>query len=787
MPLSPTELGQRLTWRYVFALALIALLATGAQVLIQYELDRRSDDATEVNLAGRQRMLSQRIAKLALASRLQTDRSETLDQLRAEVEAWTSTHEALLDGDASRGLRGLRETDFNEHLLALSAEVLAVEAAVDTFVLALDARDDESADAALGDLLRGTEAFLPAMDALVFELDSAAQVGTDSLRRIESVLYLLTLIVLALEARYVFRPAVASAEQTLGQLKEQHSLLHAIVDTVPDHIYVKDLEGRAVLRNTASAAAFPGIPPEETIGVTDAELNSRVRTDAPEEATEIGALTLSDDLRVLSTGKPLIDHEERATDGGWLLTTKVPMPDESGRLSYLVGVSRDITAAKHAQDALRIAKEDAERAKQEAEAAQQEAEVARSVAEAARRCAETERRSAEEAARMKSAFLANMSHEIRTPLNGVLGLADMLRRASLDQEEHHYAELIHASGTTLLHLLNDILDLSKIEAGRIDIESVPFDVRATMQETVRLFQTRAEKQGIAMTLDWQSGMPIQAVGDTHRVRQIVLNLVSNALKFTHEGSIAVSVHCDEEPEGQLGYHITVRDTGVGVPADKLEAIFAPFAQADASITRKYGGTGLGLAISQRLAKLMGGRVWAESEAGSGSTFHFTFVASRITEPADEPPPLLIKAARPPDDSSLRVLLAEDEPNNQIVALTMLTWLGFDADVAEDGQHALDLLAAHPYDVVLMDLHMPIVDGLEVTRRLRARGGPQPYVIAVTSAAFDSDVTACLEAGMDEHLAKPIRMDTLGEAFERARAHLSTRSTEEQVSSKEAAT
>ncbi|MEL6612393.1 MAG: response regulator, partial [Bacteroidota bacterium] len=254
-----------------------------------------------------------------------------------------------------------------------------------------------------------------------------------------------------------------------------------------------------------------------------------------------------------------------------------------------------------------------------------------------------------------------------------------------------------------------------------------------------------------------------------------------------EGSIAVSVHCDEAPEDQLRYHITVRDTGVGVPADKLEAIFAPFAQADASITRKYGGTGLGLAISQRLAELMGGRVWGESEVGSGSTFHFTFVASRITEPADEPPPLLVKANRPPDDSSLRVLLAEDEPNNQIVALTMLTWLGFDADVAEDGQHALDLLAANPYDVVLMDLHMPIVDGLDVTRRLRAGGGRQPYVIAVTSAAFDSDVTACLEAGMDEHLAKPIRMDTLGEAFERARAHLSARSTAEQVPSKETAT
>ena len=380
------------------------------------------------------------------------------------------------------------------------------------------------------------------------------------------------------------------------------------------------------------------------------------------------------------------------------------------------------------------------------------------------------RRDAEAANRAKSMLLANMSHEIRTPMNAVLGFTELLSTTGLTAEQRDYVETIHSSGQALLTLINDILDFSKLEAGKLSLESLPIDVRAIAQKAVGLLSVQSAEKNLNLSYRVAPSVPALVQGDALRLQQILVNLLSNAVKFTEAGDVTLEVSAASRDDGRCVVEFRVRDTGPGIPPEIQDRLFESYSQADASISRKFGGTGLGLAISRSLAEQMGGAMWVESELGRGSTFHFNV----LTRVLDEAPRRT--AVRPAGaglasmgSPELRVIVAEDNPVNRELAVIMLHRLGYIVDAASNGAELLDRFAATRYDVVLMDMQMPEIDGLEAARRIRRQWPPerQPRIIAMTAAAFAEDRQRCLEAGMDDYVSKPITAGALSEALRRA--------------------
>ena len=372
---------------------------------------------------------------------------------------------------------------------------------------------------------------------------------------------------------------------------------------------------------------------------------------------------------------------------------------------------------------------------------------------------------AKAAAQAKSVFLANMSHELRTPMNGVLGFTDLLLSERLTERQQKHAQLIADSGRAMMRLLNDILDISKIEAGQMQLATEPVDLRHKMRNCASLMNPLAAQKGVDLTLDISPAVPDRIMSDSLRLRQVILNLVGNAVKFTHEGSVTLSA--DVVPRGSdSALRITVADTGIGIPADRLDAVFQSFAQADTTTARKYGGTGLGLTISHDLVKLMDGSITVESREGEGTTFEVILPLIEA-DAAQENPDAEPMAGVTGSDVDARVLVAEDNDINQELIRAMAQRLDLTIDIAANGQEAIDQVTAaradgKPYDMVLMDVQMPVVDGLEATRRLRAAGidAEELPIIALTANAYAEDIEACLAAGMQAHLAKPLKLSGL---------------------------
>jgi PAS domain S-box-containing protein len=530
-------------------------------------------------------------------------------------------------------------------------------------------------------------------------------------------------------------------------LARERDLLFTLMNNLPAYIYVKDTETRIMLSNQAHLHALGAQALDEVVGKTDFDFFP------PEQAQPC----CDDEREILTLDHPMLNREEHVVERGghrkWLLTTKVPLHDSKGVVTGLVGISHDITGRKKAEVELHKAKEAAESANQ-----------------------------------AKSEFLANMSHEIRTPMNGIMGMTELVLDTDLTPEQREYLDLVKRSADSLLTVINDILDFSKIEAGKLTLDPIDFNLRDSLGNAMKTLALRAHTKGLELAYHVDRSVPDTLVGDPGRLRQLVINLAGNAIKFTEEGEVTVSVRVEEQVSGVRSQesgsgdraaqqaaqspisdgvclHFAVRDTGIGIPTDKQQAIFNAFEQVDSSTTRRYGGTGLGLTISKKLVSMMGGTIWVESEIGKGSTFHFT--ARFGVRHGEAPAPATDVSIRLRD---LPVLVVDDNVTNRLLLRDILISWNMKPTVVTSGAEALAelraaLARAEPFALVLLDVMMPEMDGFAVAEEMRRHPElAQAAVMMLSSAGQREDAARCRALGVAAYLTKPVMQSDLWDAM-----------------------
>ncbi len=535
---------------------------------------------------------------------------------------------------------------------------------------------------------------------------------------------------------------VTDQRQAEQDLARERKLLRTLMDNLPAHIFVKDMQSRFIIANSATLHSLGADSEEQVRGKTDYDFLPH------ERARQF----FEDEQRIVRTGVPMINHEELLIDSTgnarWLSTTKIPLRDPAGELIGVMGISHDISERRTMEDQLRRAME-----------------------------------AAQAANKAKSEFLARMSHEIRTPMNGILGMTELALDTDLTHEQRECLHMVLTSGEALLSVINDVLDFSKIEAGKMQLEPAPFHLRDSLADAVRSLGLRAQQKGLELACHVSPTVPDLLIGDVGRLRQVIVNLVGNAIKFTSQGEVVVrvgasSVPClvfgvsSQDTEHQtpntkhqtpntIELHFEVRDTGIGIPADKQQAIFEPFEQVDGSITRQYGGTGLGLAISAQLVQLMRGRMWVESELGRGSRFRFT--ARFQSVPGQESAQRMLE---PPDVHGLRVLLVDDNATHLGILKEMFTgWSMRPTAVATTADALAELrraaAAGEPYQLLLADAVMPPPDGFVLAQQVRAEPGlVGATILMLTSAGRAGSAERCREIGVQATIMKPLKQSEL---------------------------
>ncbi|MNB97958.1 Autoinducer 2 sensor kinase/phosphatase LuxQ [compost metagenome] len=511
------------------------------------------------------------------------------------------------------------------------------------------------------------------------------------------------------------------------EIIDNRNFLDAIISHMPLMITVKDAQTLKIFKANQASADFLGIAPEQLVGLD-------LRTVFPEE---IARKLMDADKKVIATGQTFSEIEIIPDDGEhcnlrYVLTTKLPIMDAEGQPLYLLSVSEDITDAKR-----------------------QEAELKSAL------------NLAEEATAAKSQFLANMSHEIRTPMNAIIGMAYLALKTGLNPVQQDYISKIHNAGTSLLGIINEILDFSKVESGKLELENTDFTLMEVFTGALDLSSQTAGEKGLQLLCTIQPEVPAKLSGDPLRLGQIITNLLSNAVKFTSEGEIFIAAELNSRIDSRVKLQISVRDTGIGMSKETESKVFQAFTQADSSTTRRFGGTGLGLAISRKLVEIMGGSLWVDSVEGQGSTFAFTAWFD-VVQNADIPAKLLPAAASPVQEkdyrlAGTRVLVAEDNEINRQIAAELLRSQGMLPDLAVNGAEAVRLIEAmpadRPYGIVLMDLQMPEMDGFEAAARIRELS-PELPVIAMTARTMQEERERSFASGMNGHIAKPVDPDIL---------------------------
>ncbi|MDA0831794.1 MAG: response regulator [Planctomycetota bacterium] len=518
-------------------------------------------------------------------------------------------------------------------------------------------------------------------------------------------------------------------EKTNKQLTHEQYLLNTLVANIPDAVFFKDLQGQFVRVNRAMAAYAGFSDPAEMLGKTDADV----------WVGNLPAETEEDERRILDTGVPLISKEEQVIspqgEPCWMLVTKMALHNDMGQLIGTFGIAREITNRKIQQ--------------QEIERMNEELRHARDVAEKANRA--------------KSDFLANMSHEIRTPMNAIIGMTELVLDTNLDSTQREYLNVVNESAESLLTIINEILDFSKIEAGILDLESVEFDLREEIGTTLKSMGQRANAKHLELAWHVHSDVPVWLTGDPARLRQIVVNLVGNAIKFTEQGEVLVDVTCEQSNDSQITLKISIQDTGVGIPHEKLKSIFSAFEQADSSTTRQFGGTGLGLTITARIAEAMGGKIEVDSIPGQGSTFHVTLVFQASNRSQLDQQAL-------PDLIDLPVIVVDDNETNRRILKEMLQSWNMIVETAEGGPQAIKVLQQtlsrqQGLPLVITDVNMPGMDGFTLTERLRSIAEYQDVaIIMLTSGGRPGDAKRCENLGVSAHLIKPVKQSELLDAI-----------------------